>query len=253
MDAMIFAAGLGTRLGEVGVATPKALLEVGGATMLEHVCRSLAAAGVDRVVVNVHHLADRIEAFVRTHDLGVEVLISREPERPLETGGGLVRARPLFRRDRPIFLHNVDVITDADLAAMRAAMVGSGALALLAVNERTSSRHLLFDEAGLFGRGDARDGTFLEARPRRGIARKYAFAGIHIIAPDLLDRITETGVFSVLVPYLRLAGAGARILPYPLGRARWLEVGSPERLEEARSILATAQAGAAAPAPEVLP
>ncbi len=234
---MIFAAGLGTRLGEIGRSEPKALLEVGGATMLEHVCGRLVAAGVDRIVVNVHHHGDRIEAFVRDHDLGAEVLVSREPERPLETGGGLAHARSLFRRSGPIFLHNVDVITGADLRGMYAATVGSRALAVLAVNERPTSRHLLFDQDGLFGRLDARNGTRIEVRDPRGTTRAWAFAGVHVIAPELLDHLTESGVFSILEPYLRLAGEGRRILPFPLGDALWLEVGTAERLESARRVL----------------
>jgi len=246
---MIFAAGLGTRLGEVGHTAPKALLEVGGATMLEHVCGRLVAAGVDRIVVNVHHHADRIEAFVREHDLGAEVLVSREPGRPLETGGGLLHARALFRRDGPIFLHNVDVITEADLRGMFAATIGSRALALLAVNERPTSRHLLFDQDGLFGRLDARDGTRIESRAPRGTPRAWAFAGVHVIAPELLDLIAETGVFSILEPYLRLAGEGRSILPFPLGDALWLEVGTAERLDTARRVLeATARTATGASA-----
>lgn len=237
MDAMIFAAGLGTRLGEIGRETPKALLEVGGATMLEHVCRRLVEAGADRIIVNVHHHADRIERFVRERDLGAEILISREDDRPLETGGGLLHARALFRRDAPILLHNVDVIADLDLHALAARAIESDALALLAVNERKTSRHLLFDEAGLYGRSDARDGTRIEVREPRGEVRQYAFAGIHAIAPELLDLIEEAGVFSILEPYLRLARAGRRILPFPLGPARWLEVGNVDRLQAARNAL----------------
>ncbi len=112
---MIFAAGLGTRLGELGRDTPKALIEIAGQTMLERTARALVAAGADRIVVNVHHHAARIERYIAEHDLGATVVVSREPERPLETGGGLLHARALFRGDRPLLLHNVDVITDADL------------------------------------------------------------------------------------------------------------------------------------------
>lgn len=238
MDAMIFAAGLGTRLGEVGRVTPKALLEVAGATMLEHVCRRLVAAGVDRIIVNVHHHADRIERFIREHDLGAEVLVSRETEKPLETGGGLAHARSLFRRNAPILLHNVDVLAEADLGALSGSVTASGALAVLAVNERRTSRQLLFDDEGLYGRSDARAGVRVTTRPPRGRAREFAFAGIHAIASELLDLISETGVFSILEPYLRLAGAGRRILPFPLGDAAWLEVGSAERLEAARRAMA---------------
>lgn len=231
---MVFAAGLGTRLGDIGRDTPKALLEVGGATMLEHVCRRLVLAGVDRIVVNVHHHAERIQRFVREHTLGADILVSRETEFPLETGGGLLHARNLFRRDGSLVLHNVDVLCDFDLRAMHTAALDSGALAILAVNQRKTSRHLLFDDLGLFGRSDSRDGTRITVREPVGAVRPYAFAGIHVVAPDFLDLITERGVFSILEPYLRLAGEGHRILPFPLGTARWLEVGSVERLEQAR-------------------
>jgi len=244
LDALIFAAGLGTRLGPLGQTTPKALLELGGVTMLERTVRHVAAAGADRIVVNVHHRADRIERFLAEHDLGVEVLISREPERPLETGGGLLHARELLRRDRPILLHNVDVITDADLAAMVAAHRQTSPVATLAVNGRESTRALLFDDAGLFGREDRREGVRREeGRPPRGAPRAYAFAGIHVISPELLDLITERGVFSIVTTYLRLAGEERTILPWVLPPGLWLEIGSLERLEAARAALGEASRG----------
>jgi N-acetyl-alpha-D-muramate 1-phosphate uridylyltransferase len=235
---MIFAAGLGTRLGAIGQNTPKALIEVGGITMIERTVRRAADAGATRIVVNVHHQAERIERFLDEHDLGVEILVSREPDRPLETGGGLWHARALFRRDVPILIHNVDVITDADLGTMASAHARSGALATLAVNERASSRSLLFDERGLFGREDRRQGTKrIESRPSRGAISSYAFAGIHVVAPGLLDRITERGVFSIVDVYLRLAAEGETITPWPLEGGQWLEIGNAERLEAARAAL----------------
>lgn len=238
MNALIFAAGLGTRLGPLGRSTPKALLEVGGQTMLARTVRRVTAAGADRVVVNVSHQAERIERFVAEHDLGAEVLLSREPDGPLETGGGLWHARGLFRRDRPILLHNVDVISDSDLRAIVDHHERSGALATLAVNDRESSRGLLFDEAGLFGREDRRQGVRREeGRPPRGAVRAWAFAGIHVCSPELLDLITERGVFSIVATYLRLVGEGRVILPYVLPPGMWLEIGNVERLEAARAAL----------------
>ncbi len=234
MDALIFAAGRGTRLGELGSHTPKALIEVGGITMLERTARQLVAAGADRIVVNVHHHADRIAGFIDTHDMGASFLLSHEVEQPLETGGGLWHARNLFRGDSPIFLHNVDVITDADLAAMLRAHTSRGALATLAVHERTSTRRLLFDDAGLYGRSDERNDRRVEVRVARGGTRALAFAGVHVVAPGLLDAIEERGAFSILDPYLRLAAQGQRILPFDIGGARWLEIGTPERLAHAR-------------------
>jgi NDP-sugar pyrophosphorylase family protein len=236
MDAMIFAAGLGTRLGPIGQSTPKALIDVGGQTMLERTARRLVEveAGADRIIVNVHHHAERIERFVAEHPLGVEIRVSREPERPLETGGGLLHARALFRRDAPIILHNVDVITDADLGAMVAAHTRSEALVTLAVNRRETTRYLLFDEAGLFGREDRRRDLRLESRPPRGEIRTLAFAGIHVCSPGLLDHITERGVFPIMDTYLRLAAEGHRIHPWLLRNGMWLEIGNAERLEAAR-------------------
>jgi NDP-sugar pyrophosphorylase family protein len=195
---MIFAAGLGTRLGALGESTPKALLEIGGRTMLERTARSLAAAGARRIVVNVHHHADRIERFVAAHDLGAEVLVSHEPDGPLETGGGLLHARELFRGDNVLLLHNVDVICDVGLAALAAAQRSGEALATLAVNERETARYLLFDEDGLFGREDHRHGLRREVRPPRGAVRALAFAGIHACAPELPGLITERGAFPIV-------------------------------------------------------
>ena len=244
MNALIFAAGLGTRLGPLGKTTPKALLEVGGLTMLERTVRRVAAAGAVRVVVNVSHQAERIERFVSEHDLGVEVVLSPEPDGPLETGGGMWQARDLLRGNGPILLHNVDVITDADLGAIVATHERSGALATLAVNDRESTRALLFDEAGLFGREDRRQGVRREeGRPPRGAVRAWAFAGIHVVSPQLLDLITERGVFAIVTTYLRLVGEGHVILPYVLPAGLWLEIGNVERLEAARTALGEGRDG----------
>jgi len=241
---MIFAAGLGTRLGAIGHDTPKALIEVGGKTMLERTVRRVVEAGADRVVVNLHHQADRVRAFVDENNFGVELHLSFEPERPLETGGGLWHARRLFRGDSPILLHNVDVITDADLGLLVSAHQRSGALAALAVGEREASRYLWFDESGLFGREDRRRGLERsESRPPCGAVRRWAFAGIQVCSPELLERITERGVFSIMQTYLRLAAAGARIEPWILTDALWLEIGNPERLEAARAAFGEAGAG----------
>lgn len=238
MDAMILAAGLGTRLGDITRDTPKALVDVAGMSALERVARGLVAAGADRLVINVHHHADSIIRHVEARgNFGVDVAFSREEGTPLETGGGLRAAAPLFRRDAPFLLHNVDVLSGIDLRALYAAHVAAGALATLAVHERQTSRTLLFDERGLFGRADARTGTRDTVREAGPGERQLAFAGIHVVSPSLLDRITETGAFSIMQVYLRLAAAGDVIQPFDVTGARWLEVGTPERLEAARRFL----------------
>jgi NDP-sugar pyrophosphorylase family protein len=232
---MLLAAGLGTRLRPLTDHTPKALIEVGGVPILERVARRLIAAGADRLVVNLHHLGERIREFVLSRDgFGVEVRFSEEPERPLETGGGLLRAAPLLRRDAPFFLHNADVLSDLPLEAMYRAHLERAPLATLAVMERESSRQLLFDDLGLLGRTDERKGLRLEARPPAGEVRPLAFGGVHVISPAFLDRLTERGAFSILDPYLRLAAGGERILPFRIDGSRWSDIGRPEQLEEAR-------------------
>jgi NDP-sugar pyrophosphorylase family protein len=237
VDGMILAAGRGTRLGNLGESTPKALIEVGGCTMLERTARRLVDVGAGRIVINVHHHADAIERFLSTHDLGVEVRVSREPDQPLETGGALLHARELFRREGPILMHNVDVACDADLVALLAAHEAEGALATLAVQDRETSRYLLFDDGGLCGREDRSRGLHVLARSPRGDVRALAFAGIHACSPELLELVTERGVFRIVDVYLRLAAAGHAIRPFPIGDALWLEIGNPERLEQARARL----------------
>lgn len=234
MDALIFAAGLGTRLAPLTDDRPKALVEVGGVPLLERVARRLVAAGATRLVVNVCPFADRIEAFVRARrGFGVEVLLSREAPAPLETGGGLLAAAPLLRRDGPILLHNVDVVTDLSLEALLAAHRARGPVATLAVMTRATSRRLLFDDRGLLGRVDDTQGLRREARPAAGAVVERAFCGVHAIAPELLARITERGVFSILEPYLRLAGEGETLLPFAADGCRWIDVGRPADLARA--------------------
>jgi MurNAc alpha-1-phosphate uridylyltransferase len=242
MDAMILAAGLGTRLGAVTRDLPKALVDVGGKPIIRRVAESLIAAGADRLIINVHHHADLIVDYVRScGTFGVEVLFSREHEKPLETGGGLRHAAHLFRRDAPFLLHNVDVLTDASLRAMYAAHSRSRALATLAVNRRETRRYLIFDEEGLCGRLDIGTVRRAEVHAPWGEVQPHAFAGIHVISPPLLDLITERGAFSIIELYFRLVREAHRIMQYDISDAEWLEIGNVERLAAARERYARAR------------
>ena len=236
MDAMILAAGVGSRLGGITESLPKALVDVGGMAMLERVARRLIGAGADRLIINISHHADQIVEFVKLREnFGVDVVFSRE-EQPLETGGGVLRAAPLFRRDAPFFLYNVDVISDLDLPGMYRRHQQSGALVTLACNQRETSRFLLFDnEAGLCGRYDKRLGRGAELYTDCETFRPWAFAGVHVVSPPFLDLITETGKFSIMDSYMRLTGLGCRIELFDIGSTLWLEMGTPERLAAARA------------------
>jgi NDP-sugar pyrophosphorylase family protein len=237
MDAMILAAGLGTRLRPLTDRIPKPLIPVGGVPMLERVARRLIAAGADRLIVNTSHLSEQVEAFLAARDgFGVEWRVSREPGEPLETGGAILQGAPLFRKDAPFFLHNADILTDLPLAAMYRAHELGPALATVAVMERETSRHLLFDDVGLVGRSDAKKGIELRAREAVGKVRKLAFGGVHVISPRIFGLLTETGAFSILDPYLRLAAAGETIVPFRVDAFTWVDIGRPEQLQAAHTM-----------------
>ncbi|MGH7475640.1 MAG: nucleotidyltransferase family protein [Longimicrobiales bacterium] len=234
-DALLLAAGLGTRLRPLTNRTPKPLLEVGGVAMLERVARRVIAAGADRLIINVHHLPEQIEAFVRSRrGFGVDVRFSYEPgAAPLDTGGALVHAREHLRGDRPILIHNADVISDVSLERLLEDHVASGALVSLVVMRRETSRALLFDGSGLCGY-TTRAGERVLARQPQGEPESFGFSGIHAASPTLIDRLTERGTFSIITAYMRLSREGARILPFRADGSHWIDIGSPERLERAQ-------------------
>lgn len=244
---MILAAGLGTRLRPLTDTVPKALVEVGGVSQLDRTLSRLREAGCDRVVVNVHHHAGLIQRHLAeigaagpaagaeaASRRGFEVLISPEEREPLDTGGGILHASHLFRGDRTILVHNVDVISAVDLEALAKAHDESGALVTLAVQRRDASRYLVFDASGLCGRIDSRSGREEWAREPAGPSWQAGFTGIHAISPLLPGRLTERGVFSITDSYLRLASSGERILPFDATGAPWSDIGTPDRLDRAR-------------------
>lgn len=231
MKAMVFAAGRGTRLKPHTDTRPKALVEIGGVTLLELVLRRLVAAGVSEVVVNLHYLGEQIPAFVEKHGrFGLRrVEYSAEPEL-LDTGGGLKEAAWFFDDGRPFLVHNVDVLSDIDLRALQAEHLRSGALATLAALPRPTARPLFFDTANhLVGRRSPTTGdTFVRAP--QGDAVPLGFCGIQMVSPAIFPKITETGVFPIIACYLRLAGHGEPINAYRADGARWRDCGRPEDL-----------------------
>jgi N-acetyl-alpha-D-muramate 1-phosphate uridylyltransferase len=240
VDALILAAGLGTRLGELTRTLPKPLLPVGGIPMLERVARSLIAAGAHRLIINTHHLAGRIVEFVHSRDdFGVEVLFSHEVEAPLETGGAVLHAAHLLTGDEPFFIHNADILTNLPLERLYAEHVRIDPLATLAVMDRKTTRYLLFDDVGLLGRVDERNEIRIEVRPPNGEVQSLAFGGIHVVSPVLPQLLTETGAFSILDPYLRLSSEGYSILPFRAEEYDWRDIGKPEQLDEANRLLSS--------------
>jgi NDP-sugar pyrophosphorylase family protein len=233
MKAMVLAAGVGSRLRPLTDGTPKALIEVGGAPMIERVIRCLQAAGVTEVIVNLFHLGDRIVEFLAARgNFGLRIEFTREAEL-LDTGGGLKNAAGFFSDGQPFFLHNVDVLSDIDLTELLRYHRTAGALATLAVQSRPSVRRLLFDRDGLLRGREAPEGVEWAQGPVGGVER-LAFTGIHVIDPAIFPKLTETGAFPIVRAYLRLAGDGERIIAYRADGRYWQDIGSVEKLERAR-------------------
>lgn len=243
MKAMILAAGLGTRLRPLTNDRPKALVELAGRTLLEITLARLHAAGVIEVIVNTHHYADLMQDFLRSRDFGMHIEISHE-ETLLDTGGGLKNAAWFFREpspgrweSEPFILHNVDILTNIDLAAMLRFHREQNTLAVLATQERPTSRPLLFDEqcnlcGRIIGNGER------EIIGPAATSQALAFNGIHILSPRIFDLMTEEGAFSIIPTYLRLAAAGESIRCYRADKFYWRDLGRPEHLRQAANDIA---------------
>lgn len=237
MKAMILAAGLGTRLRPLTNDRPKALVEVAGRTLLEITLTRLRTFGVREVIVNTHHFADLVVAYLKAHDnFGMRIEISRE-DVLLDTGGGLKKAAWFFledsSREEPFLLHNVDVISSIDLKRMVQSHKESQALATLAVQKRESGRQLLFDEhQQLCGRRAGRDKEPEIARPALRL-EPLAFSGIHVISTRLLPMLSEDGIFSIIKSYLRLACKGEAIRAFRADEYYWRDLGKPADLQQA--------------------
>jgi mannose-1-phosphate guanylyltransferase len=236
MKAMILAAGLGTRLGPLTDDRPKALVEVAGHTLLEIALLRLRAFGIREVIVNVHHFAEVVVDYLQKNgNFGMRIEISRE-DVLLDTGGGLKKAAWFFLEDsdpKPLLLHNVDVLSTIDLGAMVQFHRENNALATLAVQERKSSRQLLFDESHqLCGRHAGRDQAAEIVRPSAK-TQPLAFSGVHVISPRILPMMAEEGVFSIIQSYLRLAAQGEKILAFRADQYYWRDLGKPEHLAHA--------------------
>ncbi|HEX5000737.1 MAG TPA: nucleotidyltransferase family protein [Terriglobia bacterium] len=236
MKAMVFAAGLGTRLRPLTDSRPKALVEVAGQTLLDHTLARLREGGVTETIVNTHHFADAIARHLKKRaDLDMRVEISHE-DVLLDTGGGLKKAGWFFVENgnsEPFVVHNVDIISTIDLRRMADAHTRSGALVTLAVRRRKTSRYLIFDEnLQLCGRGNQARSQIDMARPCAG-AQPLAFSGIHIISPRLLTMMTAEGPFPIIDFYLELSASGEKICGYIDDQSYWRDLGRLEDLTKA--------------------
>ncbi|MCW3785346.1 nucleotidyltransferase family protein [Plebeiibacterium sediminum] len=230
MNALIFAAGLGTRLAHLTKEIPKALVEVNGKPMLLHAIEKMISIGVDRIVINMHHHAEKIEAYIRTLNFeGVEILLSDERGELLETGGGLIKAGPLFDLTKPIVLYNSDVLTGADLNKMVEYHNQKGGIATLMVKNRDTSRYFLFDEEmHLSGWQNITSGEQIITRNKKDLD-SLAFSGIHIVEPEIIQMLGEKRKFSITKGYLDLSEQ-YHIYGWKDWSEYWFDIGTPEKL-----------------------
>jgi len=267
-QAMIFAAGLGTRLKPITDRMPKALVPVGGQPLLWHVIQKLRAAGFERIVINVHHFADQIIDYIEANqNFGLDIRISDERVALLDTGGGIKHALPLFDPSMPILIHNVDILSNVDLAALYQATLDSQADALLLVSQRQTKRYLLFaDDDRLCGwtnieTGEVKGPLSTIHYPPSTIhhspstihyppstihhspstihypLKQLAFSGIHVLSPStfsLFEQMPER--FSIIDFYLQHA-SHCFFKGKTQENLRLLDVGKLDSLEQAEEFL----------------
>ena len=239
MRAMIFAAGLGTRLQSETAGKPKALVEISGRTLLEHAIGYLKKFGITEMVINVHHFADQIIDFLHANrNFGINIQISDERDFLLDTGGGLKKAGALFSGNGPIVLYNVDIFTNLDLYHLFSFHIRQKALATLVVRKRETSRYLLFDRNyQLTGWKNVKTNEIKICRPELvNESEAFAFSGIQIVNPDIFELIVEEGKFSIIDLYLRLAQSHV-IKAFVDDSQMWLDLGKKEQLPDAERLI----------------
>lgn len=246
MQAMIFAAGMGTRLKPLTDTMPKALVTVGGQPLIRRVIARLKEAGATRIVVNVHHFANQIVSYLHDNDnFGTDIRISDETAQLLETGGGIKKAAPLFNADEPILIHNVDILSNVDLVELYtfAAVEEEGkakADAVVLVSNRVTKRYLLFDdEMNLVGWTNIETGEVKSPYPHLDVAKcqRFAFAGIHVVSPRLFKLMdTFPDKFGIIDFYLSIC-ATHHVRGYVKTDLKLMDIGKLDTLHQAEAFL----------------
>ena len=235
-QAMIFAAGLGTRLKPLTDTMPKAMVRVGGQPLIWHVIKKLKLSGYERIVVNVHHFAEQIVDYLKVNDnFGLDIRISDETSGLLETGGGIKKALPLFDPAEPILIHNVDILSNLDLTALPTDAP------LLVVSERKTKRYLLFDDdLRLQGWTNIETGEVkgnLTPHSTLHTPRQLAFSGIHMFHPSLAPLLADwPDRFPIMDFYLK-ACADHLIRGYEAKDLRLMDVGKLDTLDNAENFI----------------
>ena len=244
MKAMIFAAGLGSRLKPLTDTMPKALVPVAGRPMLEHVILKLKASGFTEIVINIHHFGEQIIDFLNANNqFGLTIHISDERDYLLDTGGGIKKARVFFENsDEPFLIHNVDILSDTDLKDLYNYHLQNRGMATLLASKRKTSRYLLFDEKKRLCGWINKDTE--QVKPEgflydKTLYQEYAFSGIHVLSPSifqLMDSSSWEGKFSIMDFYLATCREGV-FNGYLKENLELIDIGKPETLVAAEDFI----------------
>ena len=246
--AMILAAGLGTRLKALTQDKPKALVPLNGKPLLQHCIENLIANGFHHIVINVHHFGEQIIDFVESHHFDADIKISDERDLLMDTGGGIVKATPLFKDSKAVLVHNVDIISNVNLGEMSQQFLASGDDAWLLTQDRVTNRKLLFDDENLLvgwtNKAEERfkwvndsQPALRQAQEPQPYCKEIAFSGLHFFRSDLFAGFEEKPQ-SVIDQYLKLA-KNNRIISKPIQPDYWFDLGKPEQLQAAEAYLNT--------------
>lgn len=231
------AAGLGTRLFPYTSDRPKALVELNGITLLERAIRKVNELNVSEIIVNIHHFGEQIVEFLEEKEnFHLPIKISDERDQLLDTGGAILKARQLLGESEPFLVYNVDILSSIDLNELSVYHTSRGGLATMAVRDRMTDRYMVFNpEMILSGWRNTKTGEEILVRNNAHLLN-YAFSGIQIIEPEIFSLITETGKFSVIQLYLRLAKSHD-IYGFLDKSSLWMDLGKPEQLAEASKLM----------------
>jgi N-acetyl-alpha-D-muramate 1-phosphate uridylyltransferase len=236
MKAMIFAAGMGKRLGRITENIPKALVDINGKSALQMAVEKCTQYGFDDIIINVHHFAEMVEEEVsRLNNMGFRISVSDEREMLLENGGGLYKARKFFNND-PFLLYNVDIVSDLDLSKLYRTHIGKKGIATLSVRNRPGKRFFLIDKSGILrGWRNIETGEeILTSQLSEGLDQ-IAFSSMHIVEPEIFNYMYE-GKYTLTTLYLEVAGK-RDIYTLNHDEDYWFDIGTPEKLDSVREYL----------------
>lgn len=240
MKAMIFAAGLGTRLKPLTDTMPKALVPVAEKPLLWHTIQKLKAAGFDEIIINVHHFAGQIKQYIQDNNrFGIRIEFSDETQALLDTGGGIKKASWFFDDEKPFLIHNVDILSNIDLQSLYHCHTNSNSVATLVVSRRETSRYLLFDENNhLAGWINEKSGETKSpfSNFNADHYKKLAFSGIHILHPSILSYMQDfPDKFSIIDFYLSVC-KNERVTAFIPKNLQLIDVGKLDSLSSAEKL-----------------